>query len=281
MSVAFCIILAHAIGAVALGWIYFRRYRIAPPPLGVLDLGDIAMMIGGIVLVPFFYLLLPRWFAVALLAVAALSLLHTVGEPVVTNRRVPVLLALVLLGADIGAALWFGPMARPFLAVNNLVLVALVVGITNLWAQGGMKARDAAVLGGLLALYDVVATSVLPLTDGLFDRLAGLPLAPLVAWPTGDGRWLGLGLGDLLLATLFPLVARKAYGRASGLAALACALVTLGALLALVASGVVRVTIPVMVVLGPLMVVHYACWRWRRGPERTTRQYLRAEPIGW
>jgi hypothetical protein len=161
------------------------------------------------------------------------------------------------------------------------VLVALVVGITNLWVQGGMKARDTAVLGGLLALYDVIATSFLHLTDGLFDRLAGLPLAPLVAWPTGDGRWLGLGLGDLLLATLFPLVARKAFGRVAGLAALICALVALGTLLAIVALGVARVTIPVMVVLGPLMVLHYGYWRWRQGPERTTRQYLRAEPVGW
>jgi hypothetical protein len=37
----------------------------------------------------------------------------------------------------------------------------------------------------------------------------------------------------------------------------------------------------VMVVLGPLMVLHYAWWHWRQGTERTTRQYLRAEPIGW
>ena len=37
-------------------------------------------------------------------------------------------------------------------------------------------------------------------------------------------------------------------------------------------------TFPVMVVLGPLMVVQYAFWRWKRGAERTTRQYLQAEP---
>jgi hypothetical protein len=35
---------------------------------------------------------------------------------------------------------------------------------------------------------------------------------------------------------------------------------------------------PVMVVLGPLMMLQYAYWRHRR-QERTTWQYLQAEPI--
>src|SRR4051794_37338056 len=122
MNIAFCIILGHTIGAIAAAWLYFRRYRVAPPPLGVLDLGDIAVMIGGIVLVPFAYLLLPRWIAVALLAVAALSLLHTIGEPMLPGRWVPGLLAIAVLGADYGARLWFGPIATPFLAINNVVL---------------------------------------------------------------------------------------------------------------------------------------------------------------
>jgi hypothetical protein len=191
---------------------------------------------------------------------------------------VPGLVALALLGADLSAALRFGALAKPFLAINNVVLLAVVVGITNLWAQGGMKARDAAALGGLLALYDVVATSLLPLTDDLFGRLVGLPLAPLVAWPLDDGRWLGLGLGDLLLATLFPIVTRKAFGPAAALTAQALAVILFATLLALVGSGAVQATIPVMIVLGPLILLHYAlCRRWH-GAERTTWEYRRAEP---
>ena len=34
-----------------------------------------------------------------------------------------------------------------------------------------------------------------------------------------------------------------------------------------------------MVVLGPLMVLQYAYWRRRCGKERTTWQYLQAEPV--
>ena len=40
----------------------------------------------------------------------------------------------------------------------------------------------------------------------------------------------------------------------------------------------VAVIFSVMVVLGPLMIAQYTYWR-RCGPERTTVQYLRAEPL--
>jgi len=38
--------------------------------------------------------------------------------------------------------------------------------------------------------------------------------------------------------------------------------------------GLVRATFPVMVVLGPLMVLQYGYYRRQRGLERTTWQYL-------
>jgi hypothetical protein len=98
-----------------------------------------------------------------------------------------------------------------------------------------------------------------------------------VAWPVGpDGLW--LGLGDLLLATVFPLVLRKAFGRRAGLVALAFSLSALVGVHGLAHLATIE-AFPVMVVLGPLMILQYAWWAHRRGPERTTRQYLRAEPL--
>jgi hypothetical protein len=141
-----------------------------------------------------------------------------------------------------------------------------------------MRARDAATLGAALAVYDVVATSWLPLMGDLMARVAGLPFAPLVAWPAGpDGLWIGLGLGDLLLVTVFPLVLRKAYGRPAGLAALGLGLGGIAGVMVLAGLGAIEL-FPVMVVLGPLMVLQHAWWSGRRGRERTTWQYLRAEP---
>ncbi|HEX5505349.1 MAG TPA: hypothetical protein VFW96_22215 [Thermomicrobiales bacterium] len=279
MHAAFYVVLGHAAGAAGLGWLYFRRYRVARPPLGVLTSGDLAVLVGGVVLVPYLYLLLPRWVVAGLLAAGILSVLYVTWEPILRARWAIWPATLLLLGADVGAALRFGTASRPFFAVNNAVLLVAAVGIANLWAQSGMRARHVAALGVALALYDALATARLPLMADLLARLAGLPFAPLVAWPVGDaGRWLGIGLGDLLLATVAPLVMRKAFGRAAGLAALALAPGALGTLLALVDLGVVRGPIPAMVVLGPLLALQYGYWARRRGAERTTRQYLRAEP---
>jgi hypothetical protein len=278
MTQAILVVLGHAAAAMLLGWAYFRRHAVARPPLGVLTLGDVAAMIGGIILIPYLYLALPGWLVAALLALAVASVLVEVWGPVLPARRLAWLAALLVVGADIALARRAGTTSTPYFVLNNLVLVAAIVGTTNLWAQAGMRARDLAILAGALVVYDFVATSLLPLTDDLIARLAGLPFTPLVAWPTGDGRWLGLGLGDLLLATLAPLVLRKAYGRTAGLLALALALGLVGVLLALPALGRLTATFPVMVVLGPLIVLQHLCWARWRGPERTTRQYLEDEP---
>jgi hypothetical protein len=186
------------------------------------------------------------------------------------------LTVIALLAADVASAVFLGPTDPLFLAVNNAALVLLVVGIAVLWAQGGLRARDAAVLGGGLAVYDLVATGLLPLTDDLIARMAGLPLAPMVAWGTGDGRWVGLGLGDLLMATAFPLVIRRSYGRRAGAIALLVGLSVIAGLFGLGLLGLLPGTFPVMVLLGPLMIAQHGLWR-RRGPERTTGQFLRAE----
>jgi hypothetical protein len=77
----------------------------------------------------------------------------------------------------------------------------------------------------------------------------------------------------VLLATVFPLVMRKAFGCSAGMIALALA--AIGTLLALPLQG----AFPVMVVLGPLMMLQYLFWRRRCGRERTTWQYLQEEPF--
>jgi hypothetical protein len=137
-----------------------------------------------------------------------------------------------------------------------------------------MKARDAALLGGMLALYDVVFTTQLSVMNDLLARLATLPFSPQLVWPTGEAQWVGLGLGDLLLAAVFPLVMRKAFSQTAGLIACILSIGVVAGLLGLAGLGVLEGGFPVMVVLGPLMVMQYAWWAHRRGAERTTVQYL-------
>jgi hypothetical protein len=84
-------------------------------------------------------------------------------------------------------------------------------------------------------------------------------------------------MGDLLLATVFPLVMRKAFGRAAGMMAATISLALIALLLALAVMRLLPALFPVMIVLGPLILVQYGYWRGRRGRERTTWQYLQAE----
>jgi hypothetical protein len=279
MTLAILIILIHTVAAMLLGWLYFGRYLIQRPPIGVFNLWDVALMLAGIVIVPYLYLWLPVWFVAGLLGLGALSLIYFLLEPILPHRLLIWLIVSGVLIADTGATLVFGGQSMVFFAINNLVQLLVVVGITNSWAQSGMKARDAAILGGALVIYDYLFTALLPLMGQLFSQLQGLPFAPLVGWPLAGGQWATIGLGDLLLATVFPLVMRKAYGRRAGLTALGLGLAAIGGLLLLPVLGWQLVIFPVMVILGPLMGLQYLYWRHRCGPERTTWQYRLAELI--
>jgi len=175
----------------------------------------------------------------------------------------------------------FSTASSTFFAVNDALMTVAIVGATNLWAQGGMRARDVVVIAAAVALYDIVSTSGLPLMGQLISHLVRLPLAPILGWPTdSDGSWLGIALGDMLLATVFPLVMGKAFGSAAGLTALGCDLAGIASLLGLPIVGILHVedAFPAMVVLAPLMVLQYVFWIRRNGAERTTWQYLHAEP---
>jgi hypothetical protein len=279
MLLASFVVLSHVTAAVILAWLYFRRHAMTRPPIGVFNLGDVAVMIGMVILVPFLYLWLPLWAVAGLLALASTSILYFTWEPVLRSARAIWLVTILLACADLFTALL--PAMDPiwFFAINNAVIVISVVGVTNLWAQSGMKAREAAILGAALAVYDLIATSLLPLMNDLFARLEGLPFAPELAWPVNAaGDWLGIGLGDLVLAAVFPLVMRKAFGRDAGIAAMLIGLGAIGLLILSVLVGFVKI-FPVMVVLGPLMALQYVYWHQRQKQERTTWQYLEAEPM--
>jgi len=274
------IILVHIIAAMLLGWLYFRRYTMTRVPIGVFNLTDIAIMIGMVILVPFLYLLLPIWIVASLLTLASLSILYFIWESILRSTWAVWLVTILLIGADLITALLPNIDHIWFFIFNNIILVLTVVGVTNLWAQSGMKARDAAILGGALAIYDLIATSILPLTNNLFSRLAKLPFVPELAWPLNTaGEWLSIGLGDLVLVTVFPLVMRKAFGRTAGIFAM---IIGLGAISLLIVGLIFHLlvgTFPVMVVLGPLMIFQYIYWYRRKQQERTTWQYLQAEPF--
>src|SRR5262249_48351819 len=133
-----------------------------PSPIGVFNLQDILIMVPLIILVPWLYLVFPLWLTATTLLLVALGILSFTWEPLLPVRRASWLIAVILLVAD-GVAALAGTRQNAFFAVNNTVLLVMGVGTTNLWAQSGMKARDMALLGMLLALYDFIVTVQFPL----------------------------------------------------------------------------------------------------------------------
>ncbi len=273
MTEAGLVVLGSALATVGASWAYFRRYRVTRPPIGVFNERDLAVMIGGIIAVPYLYLALPVWLVGALLGLSSMSVLALVAEPILRERAARWAFTGGLLAADLGAAWALGTTQPLYLAINDGLIGLLVVGITNLWAQSGMQARAVAFLGAVLTVYDLTATTLLPLMGQMMGRPAGLPLGPQLAWASGSGGLVLIGLGDLLMAAVFPLVMRRAYGAVAGRLAVAVAAATLVSLFLLPISTL----FPVMVILGPLMVVQYFYWSHRGGPERTTGQYWQAE----
>lgn len=279
MITSFVIVFGFAILSVVMSWVYFRRFSMMRPPFGVIDLRDVTVAMVGLILIPYLYLSLPLWLVTVILGVITVAALNATLEPMLVSAH-RWLICLPLVAVDVGLGLTVGITDEVFLLFNNAIMVMLVVGVSNMWAQYGMRAAHATVFAGVLAIYDLVATWKSTLMLDLFIQLTKLPLFPLMASGLAEVRTtVGVGLGDLLMASLFPLVMRKAYGRLAGVIALVSGIFVIGLVLVLLLWGTMGSTIPVMVFLGPLFVAQYLYWRLTCGGERTTWQYVQIEPL--
>jgi hypothetical protein len=92
----------------------------------------VAIMLGAIVLVPVLYLVVPLWLVAGLLGLGVLSSIPLTWEPVLSRRWAIWLASLVLVDADVGALVAFGPNSMAFWLANNVLLTVLVIGATNL-----------------------------------------------------------------------------------------------------------------------------------------------------
>ncbi len=278
MFQALAVILSHVFLALLISWIYFRRFRINRPPIGVMNILDVAFMMAVIILIPILYMLLPSWVMVSLLTIAGVSGLYLLLEVVLPGRFLTWLVILLLTAADLWTLNYFGVASASFFSVNNIIQVLIIASITNLWAQSGMKASAVVVLGLALMIYDFVFTAQLSFMGELFDQLQYVPFSPMIAWRTGVGdQWVAIGFGDIALAAVFPLVMRKAYGKTAGLTAFFVAILAFISIAVLSLINLIQETFPFMVLLGPLMAIQYLLWRNLRGKERTTQAYLQAE----
>ncbi|MFJ9770286.1 hypothetical protein ACIRVF_03475 [Kitasatospora sp. NPDC101157] len=254
---------------------YLARVRMPRPPVGVYTGGDIAVLCAGVVLAPLLYTALP---GAAVSAVFGLVLCLAVQFTLA-----PLLAAAGLRGApwSWGASL-AGTAATALAALtghpgaaragSDLLIAVAVVGVANLWTQSGLRAGHTAALAAALTCYDLAATTLTDTTARFFEQVHDRPFAPVLAL-TGGARPVALGLGDLLLLVLFPLVAAKAYGRAAAWCATLAGLLVTSAVSTCFALGVLTTGFPLLTALGPVIVGQHLYWRRRFGRERTTAQW--------
>lgn len=258
----------------AAGAAYFARVSMPRPPVGRYELPDVAVVFLVVIAAPLVYLALPRTAVSVVFGLVLCAALQFTLAPLLGGRRAW-LLAVAAVAVTAGFA--FADLGRTVTALTDVTLAVAVVGVANMWAQSGMRSSHTAWFAGALACYDLVATGLTSVTDRFADQVVGLPFAPLLALTRGDPP-VALGLGDLLLLVLFPLVALKAFGRAAGLAAAVVGLAVSCAVSLLFAQGVLSDTFPLLTALGPLIVVQHVWWTRATGGERTMAQWRAGLP---
>jgi hypothetical protein len=174
-SLSVFVILGCNIAMLVLSLVYFRHCRVSRPPIGVFNLSDVLLAVLIITLAHVVYVVLPLWLAVGLFALAVFSAVYFTLEPLVRARALTWLGSLAVVAADIGAARLFGTQTNGFLLINDAVILLVIIGVSNLWVQSGLTARDAVLFSLLLAIFDLLATALSPLTLACLPVFKVLP----------------------------------------------------------------------------------------------------------
>jgi hypothetical protein len=141
-----------------------------------------------------------------------------------------------------------------------------------------MKLRFVAWLALGLGAYDLVFATILPLTDKLVAGYLAHPLDPLLGMRFGIDNY-GLGLGDVLIFSMFLIAAYKAYGRRAAWVAFGLIVVVGGGITSFVPflanflDTQLDLLVPAQTFFGPAAFLCYLWLRRRYGRERTMAEY--------
>lgn len=278
------VVFIAALLAPLLSLLYFRRVRLERPALGVFNTRDILLILVFILSLPFLYLVLPSFVLTGMLALTFSSALYIALRPFLRPLYLWPLVAFLLVGDIVVTRTLMGTTQgwQVYWAFNNLIVLGAVVGISNLYVQGGMRMRQVVWFSFILACYDLFFDLVVPVSAHLADRFHGQPLDAAMGWIAGPYSS-NLGIGDILIFALFTISAYKGFGR-RGMFASVVTISLCGALLPSLSSllilplvrGGIGITIPVQTFFGPFAVLTYYLLL-RSGPERSMARWLSAE----
>ncbi|WP_406237664.1 hypothetical protein [Nocardia sp. NBC_01009] len=239
---------------------YLVTVRIQRPPAGLFVRSDIAIMAALLVLTPFAYLNMPAWLVCTIFALIIFLAVQFTLAPVIGGRSALGAAASVCVFEVVA---YFVGWSTAMMIMNDVALVIVAIGVTNMWVQTAMKPPLVAGLALILMVYDTVATWIVSLTADFVNLVNGIPFAPMLAARYAPEP-IGFGLGDVLLLTVWPLAAIKAYGRNAGICAVTINVLLMAAMFAGFATTTITL-IPVLTPLGPLIVAQHLYWR-RRAP---------------
>jgi hypothetical protein len=261
--------------------LYFKRVRMERPPIGTFNGRDIVILLAFVSALPFLYGYLPYWLITCLLIITFASSLyigyHQLLGPGWTWLGIGLLIGLNvwtshhLMGTTAGWQLWWAEL--------SLMVGLGAIAVANLYVQGGMKLRYVAWLALGLAVYDIIFATVLPLTDQLVAGYLAHPLDPLLGMRFGIDNY-GVGLGDLLVYSLYLVAAYKAYGPKAARIAFGLILVMGAFVTAFIPflfnflDTELDLLVPSQALFGPAAFICYLWMRRRYGPERTMAEYL-------
>jgi hypothetical protein len=260
---------------------YFRRVRMERPAVGTFNTRDVVILLVFIGVLPFVYGWLPDPLVTCLLVLTFASALYIGYRPMLGPVGIWLGIGLLfgfniwtsyhLMGTLPGWQLWF--------TEQSVTVVLGAIAVCNLYLQGGMKLRHVAWLSLALAGYDVIFAAYYPLTGRLIARYLTHPLTPLVGMRFGYVDY-AIGLGDLLVYSLFFVAAYKAYGaRAASIAA--GVIVVMGGFATAFIPFLFNFTnanlddlVPAQSLFGPAAFVAYLWMKRHYGRERTMAEYL-------
>ena len=263
---------------------YFRRVRMDRPPVGTFNARDVVILLVFIGILPFVYGWLPDPLVTCLLAVTFASALYIGYRPLLGSAGIWLGIGLLfgfniwsshhVLGTIPGWQLWYS---------EQSIMVALsAIAVCNLYLQGGMKLRHVAWLSLGLAGYDILFASYYPLTGRLIARYITHPLTPVVGMRFGEVDY-AVGLGDLLVYSLFFVAAYKAYGAQAAKIAAAVIVVMGGFATAFIpflfnlSNANLDILIPAQSLFGPVAFLTYLWMKRHYGRERTMAEYLASQ----
>jgi len=274
-----------AVLAVLAALAFFRNIQLQRPAIGTFNGRDVVVLFVFIVTLPVLYLTVPHAVLAGFLILTFTSALAIGYRPILPRAALWLAIA-GLLGADMAVAAVMGQnvgLWQAYWIINSALMMFAVAAVSNLYIQGGMRLSHVAWFALGLAVYDPVFSFVFPITDQLANRFAGFALDPSMGFRFGP-HIQNIGIGDLLVFTLFVLAAYRGYGRGAAWIS-AAAVVVVGGIVPIALPSLVSglnteggFVIPVQTFFGPAAFLLYLWFR-SRGAEAPRRQPTPAAPV--